>query len=232
MKRFAPLILLGILMIITYFSGILDYITLENLKHQRVLLKELVEAHPYICAFTFVMTYVITTALALPLDLILTVYAGFLFPQPWAALLVLIGAFIGANILFLVARGPLHDLLLQYAGPYLQKFKEGFHKDAVHYMLFLRLVPFFPFWLVNIVPAFLGIPFLTYSWTTFIGIMPAVFVFTQAGAGIGSIFDDGMELTMKSIFTPDVKIAIVGLGCIALLPLFLKWLRTRSKTSF
>lgn len=228
MKRFIPLTLILVLIVIIYLSGVLDYFTFENLKHHRELLKQLVGDHPYLCAATYVAVYIIVTTLALPIDLVITVYGGFLFPQPWAAILVVIGAFIGANILFLVARGPLHDLLLNYAGPYLQKFKDGFHRDAAHYMLFLRLVPLFPFWLVNIVPAFLGIPFFTYAWTTFVGIIPAVCVFTQAGEGVGSILDDGMALTVTSILTMDVKIALIGLGFLALLPLAVKWFSKRS----
>lgn len=222
MKRFIPLTLILLLIVIVYVSGVMDYFTLEHLKHHREVLKQFVSDHPYLCASAYLVTYIVVTTLALPVDLVLTIYGGFLFPQPWAAILVLSGAFIGANILFLVARGPLHDLMLTYAGPYLKKFKEGFHQDAAHYMLFLRLVPFFPFWLVNIVPAFLGIRYFTYAWTTFVGIIPAVFVFTQAGAGVGSILDDGLELTMASIFTKDVQIALVGLGSLALIPILLK----------
>lgn len=228
MKRFIPLIVIALLAVLVYSSGILNHFNLEQIKHHREFLTNLIVEHPYLSAASFVLLCIVITTLALPLDLVTMVYAGFLFPQPWATILVVIGDFIGANILFLVARGPLHDLLLNYAGPYLKKFKEDFHQDAAHYMFFLRLIPLFPFWLVNIVPAFLGIPFYTYSWTTFLGIIPASFVFTQAGAGLGSILDDGMELSMKSILTPDVQIALMGLGILATLPLIFRWFRYRS----
>ena len=79
------------------------------------------------------------------------------------------------------------DTLSQRAGPWLAKLSEGFQKDALSYMLFLRLVPAFPFWFVNIAPAVLGVPLKTFVLGTFVGIIPATFAFASAGAGLDSV---------------------------------------------
>ena len=89
-------------------------------------------------------------------------------------------------------------------------------------MLFLRFVPLFPFWAVNIAPAFLGVRFKTYLWTTFIGIIPGVYVYAQAGVGLGAIFDSGESFTLSALFNKEVRIALVLLGILALVPIVIK----------
>jgi uncharacterized membrane protein YdjX (TVP38/TMEM64 family) len=99
----------------------------------------------------------------------------------------------------------------------------------VSYLLFLRLVPLFPFWLVNLAPAFLGIPLRTFVWTTFIGIIPGAFVFAQAGAGLGAILDSNQGLSINGIFNWQVKIALIALGIFALIPILVKKIRKNAR---
>ena len=126
-------------------------------------------------------------ALSLPGGLILTATGGLLFGWLVGGLAAVVGATIGATILFLIARTALGEALSERAGAWLAKLREGFKEDALSYLLFLRLVPAFPFWFVNIAPAILGVPLRTYVIGTFFGIIPATFAFASAGAGLDSV---------------------------------------------
>jgi hypothetical protein len=102
--------------------------------------------------------------------------------------------------------------------------EDGFRDDALNYLLVLRLIPLFPFWIVNLVPAFLGVPQRTYVLGTLIGIIPGSFVFASVGAGLGSVLDSGQEFSPSSVLTPQIVIALVGLAVLALLPVaYRKW---------
>ncbi len=226
-KRFIPLILIIVIMILVYATGLTDLITFEQLKDNRQTLLDYVNNHPILSAIGFMLLYAASTALSIPGGVFLTIFGGFLFPQPLSTIFVVIGATIGAIIIFLVAKTALGDIMREKAGPVIQKMQKGFQENATSYLLFLRLVPLFPFWLVNIAPAFFGVSLLTFSWTTFVGIIPGAFVYTQAGAGLGSILDTQKEFSLEGIFTWDVKIALIALGIFSLLPIVIKKLRTK-----
>ena len=81
------------------------------------------------------------------------------------------------------------DLLAARAGPLLSRFRQGFQEDAFSYLLFLRLVPIFPFWLVNLAPGLLGVGFATYVATTLLGIIPGTFAYSLAGNGLDSVIE-------------------------------------------
>ena len=114
------------------------------------LLLVFVESHVFLAAIGFVLAYAAVVALSLPGATIMTLAGGFLFGVPLGATLTVIGATVGATLLFVIARSAFGDLLRQRAGPFLARMAEGFRKDAFSYLLFLRLVPAFPFWAVNL----------------------------------------------------------------------------------
>jgi uncharacterized membrane protein YdjX (TVP38/TMEM64 family) len=134
---------------------------------------------------------------------------------------------VGATALFIIAKSALGDFLHTRAGPWLQKMEAGFRDNALSYLLVLRLVPLFPFFVVNLVPAFLGVPLSTYVIGTFFGIMPGVFVFASVGAGLGSIFDKGETFSAAGILTPQIVIALIGLAILALIPVVYKKIKAR-----
>jgi len=103
----------------------------------------------------------------------------------------------------------------------------GFQDNAMSYLLVLRLVPLFPFFVVNLVPAFLGVPLRTYVIATFFGIIPGTFVFALAGGGLGSALEASGEFSVSSILTPEVIAALVGLAVLALIPVVYKKYRAR-----
>ncbi|MGL4975055.1 MAG: TVP38/TMEM64 family protein, partial [Bosea sp. (in: a-proteobacteria)] len=121
---------------------------------------------------------------------------------------------------------------------------EGFREDAASYMLFLRLVPVFPFWLVNLAPALAGVPLSTFLWTTLVGIVPGTFAFAFAGAGLDSVVaaqaaarasclaagrtDCSAGLDLKALVTPQLLTAFALLGLVALVPVIWRKLKARS----
>jgi uncharacterized membrane protein YdjX (TVP38/TMEM64 family) len=166
---------------------------------------------------------------------------GLMFGWVIGGLATVVGATIGATILFLIARTAVGGLLSEETAPWLAKLREGFKQDALSYLLFLRLVPAFPFWFVNVAPAVLGVPLKTYVIGTFLGIIPATFAFASAGAGLDSVImaakaeyaqclaQKGAEscklmIHLSSLVTKELILALLLLGVVALIPVaFRKW---------
>jgi uncharacterized membrane protein YdjX (TVP38/TMEM64 family) len=156
LKRLLPLAILVILVGVAFAAGLDRYLTFDTLRDNRAILLDLVERHWLITSLGFVLAYTGVVALSLPGATIMTLAGGFLFGVATGSALTVVGATLGATALFLIARTALGDVLRQKAGPFLARMADGFNKDAFNYLLFLRLVPVFPFWAVNLVPAGVG----------------------------------------------------------------------------
>ncbi|MGD9710770.1 MAG: TVP38/TMEM64 family protein [Thermomicrobiales bacterium] len=228
LKRIIPIAVLAILVITAFASGLQKYLTLDALRDNRAVLLELVAANPYASGLAFIAIYAAVVALSLPGATIMTLAGGFLFGVAAGASLTVVGATIGATALFLIARSALGDVLRQRAGPFLSRMAEGFSKNAFNYLLFLRLVPAFPFWAVNLAPALLGMRLIPFVVATGLGIIPGTVVFTAFGAGLGQIFDAGGDVSLKNVLSPQLLAGLVGLGLLALLPIALKRWRART----
>jgi uncharacterized membrane protein YdjX (TVP38/TMEM64 family) len=171
-------------------------------------------------------------ALSIPGATVLTIAAGFLFGQLWATVLVVIAATAGATALFLLAKTTIGDTLRAKAGPWLQRMEAGFAEGALSYLLVLRLIPLFPFFVVNLVPAFLGVPLATYVIATFVGIIPGTFVYASVGAGLGSVFEAGGTFAPADALTPEIITALIGLAVLSLLPVaYRKLVRARGRSN-
>ncbi|MFC1674253.1 TVP38/TMEM64 family protein, partial [Pseudomonadota bacterium] len=138
---------------------------------------------------------------------------------------VVVGATLGAAAIFLAARYAFADLFHAKAGSSLAKMEHGFRDNAFSYMLFLRLVPVFPFWLVNLVPALLDVKLRTYVVATLIGIIPGTFIYAHVGAGLGEVFDQGGTPDLGIIFAPEVLLPILALAGLSLVPIAYKKLK-------
>ena len=199
------------------------YFTLESRRLYRADLADYVVYHTTITAIIFAVGYAVMVAFSLPGALILTVTAGFLFGTMIGTGLVVVGATVGATAIFLIAKTALGDPLRARAGPSLKKMEAGFQENALSYLLILRLVPLFPFFLVNLVPAFLGVKLRIYMLATAIGIIPGTFVFAQVGTGLDSILDSGEKLSVGTILSGDVLAALIGLAVLSALPVVYKF---------
>jgi uncharacterized membrane protein YdjX (TVP38/TMEM64 family) len=227
LSRLVPLAVLGAAAAAAFGTGLHDYLSFEVLREHRGLLIDFVDSRFALALGLFVAVYGLTTAVSLPGGAILTIAGGFLF-GPWlGTLAAVIGATVGATAVFLIARTALGETLRARAGPALRKMQGGFQENALSYLLVLRLVPLFPFWLVNLVPAFLGVRLETYVIGTFLGIIPAAFVFAFAGAGLGSVFDSAESFSPAAVLAPEVIAALGGLAVLSLVPVGYKKLKAR-----
>ena len=223
--RLAPLLALLLGLGLVFASGLQDYLSCGTLRDNRLWLLDWVAAHRLLAILAFMALYAAAVALSVPGGAVLTVGGGFLFGTLTATAMVVVAATVGASLLFLAARSALGDVLRTRAGPWLRKLEKGFADNALSYLLVLRLVPLFPFFVVNLVPAFLNVSLRTYVIGTFLGIIPGTLVFASVGAGLGSIFDAGGDCSLDGVLTPQVLLALGGLALLALIPVAYKRLR-------
>jgi uncharacterized membrane protein YdjX (TVP38/TMEM64 family) len=216
--------------LIAFFAfGLEDYATFEALKNNRETLLAFVRDNFVLAVLIYVVGYAVLTAASVPVASLVTVAGGFLFGIWLGTFLTVLAATLGSTVLFVLARTAFGEVLRQRAGPYVRRMEEGFRENQVSYMLFLRLVPIFPFFAVNLAPAFLGVSTAVFVVTTFVGIIPGTAVYTIVGAGLGSVFDRGESFSLDSALTPEIIAALVGLGVLSLVPIAVKKLRRRSK---
>ncbi len=226
-KRALPLAALVILAGLAYTFDVHQYLSLEALRDNRVLLHNLVAENAALMGLAFITAYAAIVALSLPGATIMTLSGGFLFGAALGGTLTVVGATLGATAIFLVARTALGDSLQKRAGPFLSRMEIGFQENAFNYLLFLRLVPAFPFWVVNLVPALAGVPLRAFFFATAFGIVPGTFVYAAFGASIGELFDAGAEIELTHILSPTLLGALIGLGLLALLPVAIKKWRAK-----
>ena len=220
-KKFLPLGILLALIAAVYLTGLYKFINFDAIQASKGMLKEKAAAMPLLASLLFAGLYVTTVALSLPIATLLTLLGGFLFGRVFGTFLVVSAATAGAAVLFVVAKTALGDSLRGKAGALYDKIEKGMNENAVSYLLFMRLVPLFPFFLVNIVPALFNVRLATYVWTTFVGIIPGTFVYVNAGVALGSIGN------VADIASPQMLAAFAMLGLFALIPALYKKFKNR-----
>ena len=221
-SRLLPLGILAVAFVAFFAFGLDDYVNFATLKTHRATLTAFVQDHAFWSAVAFVALYAVAIAVSLPGGAVLTIAGGFLFGTLFATVYVVVGASVGATLLFLAARTAIGESLRARTGSALARMETGFRENAFSYLLFLRLIPVFPFWLVNLVPAFLNVPLKTYVVATVIGIVPGSFVYASVGNGLGALFDAGKSPDLGIIFAPDILIPLIGLAVLSLLPIAYK----------
>jgi uncharacterized membrane protein YdjX (TVP38/TMEM64 family) len=222
-RRIVPLAVIVCGFIAFFAFGLDSYVTFDSLKQNRDWLLGQVSEHRVTTVLAFIGLYALIVAFSLPGATLMTLTGGFLFGLGFGTAWNVIGATIGATLLFLAARTAFGDILEKKAGPWLHRLELGFQKNAFNYLLFLRLVPAFPFFVVNLVPAFLNVRLRTFIVATFFGIIPGGFVYTLAGDSLGDVFDSGDELSLSGVLSPQIVAAMVGLALLALLPVAIRW---------
>jgi uncharacterized membrane protein YdjX (TVP38/TMEM64 family) len=239
-SRLVPLIMLVGAAAVIWGSGALEFISLQKLAEHRETLQSFVAENIVLAMAGYAVLYAVVVALSLPVAAPLTLAGGFLFGWFVGGLVTVIAATLGAVVIFLLARGALAGPLSRMAGPRLDRLRKGFQENALSYLLFLRLVPAFPFWLVNLAPALLGVPLRTYVIATFLGIIPGTFAFALTGAGLDSVllaqqqaYEQCLaqnasseactfDLDPAGLLTPELLLAFAALGVVALIPAIVK----------
>lgn len=204
-----------------YFLDLGMYLTLESLKANRANLEALRIAHAFLFSAVFVLIYIVQTAFSLPGAAILSLAAGAIFGVVQGTLFVVSGATIGAILAFLVSRTLLRDWVVKKFGWRMEGIDRGLRESGLSYLLFLRLVPAFPFFLVNLACGVTGLPLRTYALGTLFGIMPGSLVFVNAGASLAAIE------RVSQVASPRVLGSFSLLGLFALLPTIIKAVKRR-----
>lgn len=217
-----PVAAIALALALVFVLDLDRFFTLDAIKQNRDALKAAVAENYGLAVLAFMAVYAAAVAVSIPGASILSILGGMLFGL-WGTIPTVIGATVGATIVFFIAKTALGDALRGRVGGALARFEQGFKDGEFSYLLVLRLVPLFPFWMVNVVPAFLNANPLTYVLATLVGIVPGVFVYTSIGAGADAVFAQGRDLELAGVMTkPEILIPIVGLILLALVPVAYK----------
>jgi len=229
-RSFKQLIPIGIILLIMgaiYLLVTLDVIDIQIIKKQHVAIKAAVLRHRVLSPILFILVYIFIVALSLPIGSFLTMFGGYLFSTISATIYVIIGATTGATIIFLASRYALSSFFRKKAGGFIEKLQKGFQENSVSYLLFLRIVPLFPFWALNISLAFLNVSLLNFAWTCFVGIIPGTFVYVSAGSGLGEALAMGGKVDAAAIFNWKLRLALIGIALLILVPVIYKKFKKR-----
>lgn len=222
-----PILVLAGGLVTFFLLGGAEYLAFETFRDNRGLLLDFVERNGFVAVLAYMAVYAVAIALSLPGGAVLTLTGGFLFGVLGGGAITVVGATIGATALFLAARMGLGEPLRARAGPAVKKIEAEFQENAWSYLLFLRLVPLFPFWMVNLALAFLGVELKAFVVTTMIGIIPGTFVYASLGNGLGVILDQGGSPDLGIIFQPEILLPLIGLSVLALIPVVYKRFKAR-----
>jgi uncharacterized membrane protein YdjX (TVP38/TMEM64 family) len=210
-----------------YALNLHRYLSFEELSRHRDALLWWRDGHQALAVLAFMSLYILTVALSVPGAVWLTIVGGFLFGVVPGTAYVVVGATLGACAVFLAARYLVGDFLRAKAGPGIRKMEAGFREHALSYLLVLRLIPIVPFWLVNLVPALVGVPLRTFFVGTAIGIIPGSLVYACVGNGLGVVIDQGGTPDLDIIFEPEILAPLLGLALLTLSPVPYRRLKQR-----
>ncbi len=228
-KPWAVLALFAIAFGLFFWFDLHRLISFETLAQERDRLHGWVSDYPVLAPLAMLLVYAVITLLSLPAGAVMTLSIGFLLGTVWGAVVVAVGATLGATGLFLLARSAFGERWRPRVERALKRMDDGFDENAFQYLLILRLIPLMPFWLVNIVPAFAGVSLRTYVIATFFGILPGTIVYCSVGAGLDAVFARGEVPGVGLLTDPAIILPLAGLAVLATLPLiYRKWRGSQS----
>ena len=227
LRRMLPLIVIAVVAVLG-FIFLRDVLTFDTLRDNREALIAWRDSNYLLAALIFVAVYVVIVAFSLPGAAVMTLTGGFLFGIFPGALFCVIGATLGAIAIFLATKTGLGDMLhdkIRDNDGMVKRVDAGLKQNEISYLFLMRLVPAIPFFLANLIPAFLGVSLRNFAFTTFFGIMPGSVVYTSVGAGLGDVFARGESPNLGVIFEPQILGPILGLCALAVLPILIKSIR-------
>ena len=197
-----------------------DVVSLQTIKQRYQELQSLIDANPFFYYFIFFIIYIVVTALALPISLLKTLLAGALFGLLPGVILTSFASTIGSTLCFLLSRYLFKDYVQEKYQKYLGKINQGIKDEGLLYLLFLRLSPVFPFFVINLTFGLTHMKWTNFYWISQLGMLPATILFVNAGAQLTQIND------VKDILTLNIIISFSALG---LLPIITKRIYERFK---
>jgi len=225
--RLLPVAILIAGLVAFFALGLDSYLSFEALRQHREELTTFVAGNFAVAALLYLAVYVVIVAFSLPGGAVMSLAGGFLFGVVSGSILTVFGATIGATALFVAARTAFADVMRAKAGSAIRRMRQGFQENAFSYLLFLRLIPIFPFWLVNLVPALLNVRLGVFILATFVGIIPGTIVYVSVGNGLGAIFESGQDPNLGIILQPEILLPLLGLAVLSLVPVLYKRWRGR-----
>jgi uncharacterized membrane protein YdjX (TVP38/TMEM64 family) len=209
-----------------FASGVHHQLSFSTFAENHEVIQDWVSRHGVLAIAAFILLYFVAVTFSLPGALWMTIIAGYVFGTLAGTIYVVLGATLGATAIFLLARYVLGDSWKsKMSSRMARRMERGFRNHAFSYLLVLRLVPLFPFWLVNLVPAFVGVSTRTYVLGTFLGIIPGTAVYASVGNGLGAVLKAGGRPDLSLIFDPAVFAPLLGLAALAMVPVAYKSLR-------
>lgn len=224
LARIAPIAIIALVASIGAFT-LRDYISFDTLRDNREALLAFRDGNYLVTALFFVSIYVLVVAFSLPGSVIATLTGGFLFGTAAGTMLNVVSATIGAAAIFLAARYGFGERLkerMETSEGMVARLKKGIDENQWSMLFFIRLVPAVPFFVANLIPAFLGVPLYRFVISTFVGIIPGALVYTSVGAGLSEVFARGETPNLGIIFEPHILLPILGLCALSLLPVLIK----------
>jgi uncharacterized membrane protein YdjX (TVP38/TMEM64 family) len=229
LRRFWPLVLLIGAIAVSWISGLAQQIGWEPLARNQAVLLAWVASHPMIAPVLYIAVYAVAAALAFPEAAALTVAGGLLFGTLFGGALAVVGSSCGAIVLFLAVRYHLADAITARRGRLIRTLRVSLRRDGFNYLVAIRLVPAFPFAMVNFAAGLSGMRLLPYITATVIGIIPATFIYASIGAGLGDVLATGGRPDLAVMFSPHVLGPLVALAALALLPVaWRRWKRSHA----
>ncbi len=226
LRRLPLIVLLGAAGLAYGLYG--DLLTFDVLAANRDRLMAWRDAHFALTSLMFVAVYVAVVAVSLPGATLMSLTGGFLFGVFPGVIYNVAGASIGGMAVFLVVRlGYGRDLArrIEARGGAVGRMQAGLRDNQWSVLLAMRLMPVFPFFLTNLLPALVGVRFSTFAITTALGILPAAFIFTSLGSGLGEIFARGEVPDLGILLQPEFGLPLIGLGLLALVPMVIRLYR-------
>jgi uncharacterized membrane protein YdjX (TVP38/TMEM64 family) len=224
-KRFGPGLLIAAAVVAAFASGLTKHLTLHELAHRREAVEAAVHAHPWLGLAAYIGAYTAVVALSLPAALVMTLTGGLLF-GPWiGGLAATVSCTAGATIIFLICRIAAGDVIRQRAGPTAARIEAGVRENAFSYIVFLRILPVAPFWLINLALGLIDIPLLTFVAASFIGILPVSLIFASIGSGLNETFAHHRHIGPDVILQPKFLLPLIALSALSLGPVLYRRLR-------
>ncbi|OAN86086.1 TVP38/TMEM64 family protein [Sulfitobacter geojensis] len=224
LQRYLPLIAIAVVAVIGAFT-LRDYISFDVLRDNREALLAFRDDNFLLTVLMFIAVYVAVVGFSLPGAVIVTLTGGFLFGTVLGTVFNVTGATLGAILIFLAARMGLGNRLkekMDASDGMVAKINKGIDENQWSMLFFIRLVPAVPFFVANLIPAFVGVPLFRFAVSTFLGIIPGSLVYTSVGAGLGEVFARGETPNLGIIFEPHILLPILGLTALSVLPVLIK----------
>jgi uncharacterized membrane protein YdjX (TVP38/TMEM64 family) len=216
MRRLIPLLLLAVLAAAGFFLA--REVGWDGLARHQAVLQDWVRTYPVASAALYLVAYTATAALSLPNAAILTVAGGLLYGPVLGCILTVVGATLGASLLLVIVRSAFAETLSRHSHRIPATVRTRLSSDGFSYLLALRFVPLFPFWVVNLAAAVAGIRLRVFVPATLLGVAPASFVLSSIGAGVSALLADGKTPDLSVLFAPRLLLPLAGLAVLSLLP--------------